>query len=193
MSMTVLKYTILPCLTLHGLEQTIKAVDRMLQGHDIGLGIIPSNVDNDAVVTFALHLVNRDSDSWIVASIHCSVIKHSRRCIDYKERLCRIKDSDIAMIYTCSPLPHPSQVASNFIQSTYSDAYIAILISKHHNKLKLNVECSVNRAKLKEQKRMLTPLAVGIFSRPGWEKRLAQQKSYISLNESFQDSWHESA
>lgn len=46
-SMTVLRYTVLPCLTLHGLEQTIKAADKLLQGH-IGLGIIPSDVDSAA-------------------------------------------------------------------------------------------------------------------------------------------------
>ncbi|KAF9071387.1 hypothetical protein BDP27DRAFT_1361940 [Rhodocollybia butyracea] len=46
-SMTILRYTVFPCLTVHGLEQAIKAVDKLLQGH-IGLGIIPSNFDSSA-------------------------------------------------------------------------------------------------------------------------------------------------
>ncbi|KAF9061244.1 hypothetical protein BDP27DRAFT_1488883 [Rhodocollybia butyracea] len=136
-SMTILRYTILPCLTLHGLEQTIKAVDRMLQGH-IGLGIIPSNVDSGAGSDFCFasgqqglrrldrseHLLYSDQLGYLdIGDLECS-----RRCMDYEERLCRIKD--IAHDLHLQP-PPPS--LTSYLK------HFTVLISKRHNKFKLDV------------------------------------------------------
>ncbi|KAF9061229.1 hypothetical protein BDP27DRAFT_1406783 [Rhodocollybia butyracea] len=153
-SMTILRYTLLPCLTLRGLEETIKAVDKMLQGH-IGLGIIPSNVDSGAGSNFCFapgldyseHLLCSDQLGYL----DIGDLEDSRRCMDYEERLCRIKD--IAHDLRLQP-PPPSLIRYLkvyitricTISSAYKEVHklrheikhLTLLISKRHNKFKLD-------------------------------------------------------
>ncbi|KAF9058733.1 hypothetical protein BDP27DRAFT_1408088 [Rhodocollybia butyracea] len=151
--MTILRYTLFPCLTLHGLEQTIKAVEKMLQGHT-SLGIIPSNVDHSGagsdfcfapgqqglgLLDYSEHLLCSDQ----LGCLDIGDLERSRRCMDYEERLCRIKD----IAHDLRLQPPPPSLTSYLkvyiaricaILSTYEE-HFTVLISKRHNKLKLDV------------------------------------------------------
>ncbi|KAF9071390.1 hypothetical protein BDP27DRAFT_1322425 [Rhodocollybia butyracea] len=141
MSMTILRYTLLPCLTLHGLEQTIKTVDAMLQGH-IGLGIIPFN-DGGTRSNFCFAPGQRglgllDCSEYLLCSdqlayLDVGDLERSRRCMDYEERLCRYLKVFIDRICMISSAYKEVDILRHEIKHS------TILTSKRHNKLKLDV------------------------------------------------------
>lgn len=124
-TITLLRLTLLPCTTLHGLDQTIKAVEKMLQGH-MGAGIIPFNIDSGTDDTcFASGRGHSDNhlfrgNQWVFAIFHSFwtiILFYAHRYLDNQ-------DLEHSRRWVCFSLPEFSSWRSILGVWTMKNVYV---------------------------------------------------------------------
>ncbi|KAF9074785.1 hypothetical protein BDP27DRAFT_1315960 [Rhodocollybia butyracea] len=151
----LLRCTIFPCVTLRGLEDTVISADKVLKEH-IGLAVGTRSTDlcyvsglARGLLDFDEHLVRRDRQRYLDHGDP----ERSRRCMDFEERLCRIKDVVHDLHLTSStPVCLRSRWRLSIsrlysISSAYKEIhalrqdieYSIVVSAKWQNKLKLDV------------------------------------------------------